>query len=305
MKKFLMISTMVAIMFGILISSVPIAAQETDPATVIQAVYEAVAAKDIDRAMALVADDMVLTLIPPPSGFDGTFIGKEEISSWYEGLAQDNGRAEFSDITVSGNRATWQARWWSNHFDQIGIGPAEFEGTNIVQGGLLKSATWVMSEPFLAKLAEVRVLEANKSVVRRFYDEIWNQGKIEVVDEIMDADFEDLFLGQTGSDKFKDAITGVRSAFPDLTVEYEDMVAEGDIVVVRITAAGTYQGGLPEVLGVPDSLIGQKILFFTGVDYAEIRDGKIVKGWGSHDGLAPLLEYGYELVSPDEAVPKK
>jgi len=140
-------------MLGLLASSAPVAAQETNPAAVIKAVYDAVAAKDIDSAMALVADDMVLTIIPPPAAKPGgTFVGKEEIRNWYEGLAKGNGRAEFSNVTVSGNAATWKALWWGAYFEKLGVAPAEFEGVSIARGGLLKAATWILTEEFLARL---------------------------------------------------------------------------------------------------------------------------------------------------------
>jgi ketosteroid isomerase-like protein len=165
MEKFSPATTVFVVMLGLLVSSSPVAAQETNPAAVIKAVYDAVAAKDIDSAMALVADDMVLTLIPPPPGLDGTFIGKEEIRNWLEGLAQNNGRAEFSDITVSGNAATWKARWWADSWEALGVGPAEFEGINIARGGLLKAATWVFTEEFSARLETAIVMKTTKEEV--------------------------------------------------------------------------------------------------------------------------------------------
>ena len=153
MKTFLLATTVFVIMLGLLASSAPVAAQETNPAAVIKAVYDAVAAKDIDSAMALVADDMVLTIIPPPAAKPGgTFVGKEEIRNWYEGLAKGNGRAEFSNVTVSGNAATWKALWWGAYFEKLGVAPAEFEGVSIARGGLLKAATWILTEEFLARL---------------------------------------------------------------------------------------------------------------------------------------------------------
>lgn len=235
MKKFLIV-TMVVVMLGVFVSSAPVAAQETDPAVVIQAVYEAVAAKDIDSALALVADDMVLTIIPAPRGTDGTFIGKEEIGSWYEGLAQDNGRAEFSHITVSGNCATWQARWWSDHFEQMGAGPAEFEGTNIVQGDLLKSATWVQTEAFLARLAGARVLEANKKLATRFMEELWNEANLVVADEILSEDFVSYTFPEGDREALKEAVTGFHTRYPEGYFVTDEVIVTADKIMIRGSA---------------------------------------------------------------------
>ena len=131
----------------------PATAQTANSGDIIQAAYAAVAENDIDTAMSYVAEDMVLTLIPPPRGMDGVFIGKDAVRDWWTGLAAANGRAEFSDVIVSGNRATWRAKWWADNFEAMGIAPAEFEGVSVTQNGLLKSATWVFTAEFLARFA--------------------------------------------------------------------------------------------------------------------------------------------------------
>jgi len=127
MKRFASTLLVIAILFGLGNGAMPAVAQTANPADVIQAAYAAVAEKDIDTAMTHVADDMVLTLIPPPSGMDGVFIGKDAVREWWTELAEDNGRAEFSNVTVSGNMATWQAKWWGDSFEALGVGPAQFE----------------------------------------------------------------------------------------------------------------------------------------------------------------------------------
>ena len=84
--------------------------EEMDAANVLRGVYGAIETKDIEAAMELVADNMVLAIIPPPPGMSGVFIGAEQNRAWFEALIADNGRAEFGDITVSGNGATWTAK---------------------------------------------------------------------------------------------------------------------------------------------------------------------------------------------------
>jgi predicted SnoaL-like aldol condensation-catalyzing enzyme len=148
--------------------------------------------------------------------------------------------------------------------------------------------------------SEAEQLEANKEIVRRFYDEVFNQGDMAVADEIVSPDFKDGFSGQTGIDALKGTVNLFRTAFPDMEITYKDMVAEGDLVVITITNnMGAYQGGLGEIFGVPDSAIGQEIVL-TGIDYARVVDGKMVEGWGVHDDLRWLQQFGLELVPVSE-----
>ena len=141
--------------------------------------------------------------------------------------------------------------------------------------------------------------EANKAIIARFYDEIWNQGDMAVIDEIIAEDFTDRFSGQNGREAFKQTVNLFRTAYPDLEVTYEDMVAEDDVVVVLIHSKGTYQGGMKEIFGIPDSVIGTEAVM-VGVDYARIENGMIVEGWGSHDELGRFLQLGYTLEPPQD-----
>ena len=302
MKKFTLFLLLFVIVQSVILGLRPAMAQEPplDPEAVIRTIIGSLNEGDIDTALTHVAEHAVSVLTPPPPGTTGLIVGKEEFQARYENYIASNEVIEFTDFHTTGSTATWRALLWADNFRELGVAPVSFEGVGIVKDGLLQTYTWTMTDESKKRFQAALKLEANKRVVQRFYDEIWNEGNLDVIDEIIASDFEDLFVGQTGKDKFKGVIKDVRSAFPDLKIEYEDMVAEGDMVVVRITAIGTYQGGMSEALGIPDSVIGQKVLFFTGVDYAEIRDGKMVRGWGTHDGLAPMLEYGYELVLPDE-----
>jgi predicted ester cyclase len=79
---------------------------------------------------------------------------------------------------------------------------------------------------------------------------------------------------------------GLWAGFPDLTIAPEDLVAEGDKVVLRLTARGTHQG---EFRGVPPT--GREVQF--GAQYIfEFRNGKIVKRWTSLDRLGVLMQIG-------------
>ena len=157
-----------------------------------------------------------------------------------------------------------------------------------------------MTPHSMARIRRAGSLEANKALVRRFYDEFWNAGDMAVADEIVAADFIDGFTGHDGIDALKDIVGIFNAAFPDFEVAYSDMVAADDVVVVSVEATGTYAGGAPEFLGIPDSVIGENVVIFSGVDFARIEDGQIAEGWGTHDALRTLTGYGYEVVPPAE-----
>jgi predicted ester cyclase len=117
--------------------------------------------------------------------------------------------------------------------------------------------------------------EQNKTIVRRFYDEVMSQGKVEVLDEIMVEDFidhgETLLGSPRGLDTLKQSIRGSRDVFLDLTVTLHDVIASGDMVGVRGTMRCTQQG---EFLGVPAT--GNEISW-SGLAMFRVVDGKIAE----------------------------
>ena len=97
------------------------------------------------------------------------------------------------------------------------------------------------------------MFEQNKALVRRLLEEAFGQGKVDVVDEVLDTDFvcydPNSESGEVrGAETIKGEIEYFRNALPDLTYTVEDQIAEGDRVVTRYTVSGTHQG---ELFGVP------------------------------------------------------
>src|SRR5919109_2687113 len=94
--------------------------------------------------------------------------------------------------------------------------------------------------------------EENKAVVRRWADEVVNQGKLDLVDELFAEDFNWVMPFNPeplhGPEAMKQTVTTFRTAFPDLRIEIEELVAEGDKVVAKYTASGTNDG---EMMGSP------------------------------------------------------
>jgi steroid delta-isomerase-like uncharacterized protein len=125
----------------------------------------------------------------------------------------------------------------------------------------------------------------NESVVRRFFEELWNDGDLDCADDVLAAAHVH-HLGDDrleGPDALKDAVRGFRTAFPDLHFALEDVVSDRDRVVVRWTATGTHEAEFGGILA------SGKQVRWTGIDLVRLEDGRIVELWASADA-AGLFE---------------
>lgn len=133
-------------------------------------------------------------------------------------------------------------------------------------------------------------VEENKALTRRFYDEVINEGNLDLIDELISEDFveHEVFPGlpSSGPEAPKAALGMFLAAFPDLQMTADEMIAEGDKVVVRGTMSGTHKG---EFMGIPPTNKGFKAQFF---DIVEIRDGKATAHWGLTDQAAMMEQLG-------------
>ncbi len=84
----------------------------------------------------------------------------------------------------------------------------------------------------------------------------------------------------------KQYFSSLHSAFPDVHMDVEDMIAEGDKVVARVSVSGTHQG---EFMGIDPT--GNRVTI-TGIDILRIVDGKVVEHWGNFDDLGMLQQLG-------------
>ena len=130
--------------------------------------------------------------------------------------------------------------------------------------------------------------EANKALVRRWFNEVWNEGRAETIDELMAADSRVHGLGDlpSGPAGFKPFHAAFRNAFPDMQITLDDLVAEGDKVASRFTATATHRG---DGLGFPAT---NRPARFTGMGCIRVRNGKLVEGWNNFDQLGMLQQLG-------------
>jgi steroid delta-isomerase-like uncharacterized protein len=132
-------------------------------------------------------------------------------------------------------------------------------------------------------------LEQNRRLIHRFYDEMWNPGNFAKVDELIAEGI--VFRGSLGNEMrgregFRGYMRKVQSAFPDFHNAVEEIVAEGDRVVTRMTYSGTHRG---ELFGVAPT--GKKIAY-AGAAFFRIEDGKVAEGWVLGDLLSVLRQLG-------------
>ena len=132
--------------------------------------------------------------------------------------------------------------------------------------------------------------EQNKALFRRVIEEVFNRGNISLLDELFAPDFvehEELPPGiPAGSEGVKQLSTMFRSAFPDFKATIDDIIAEGDKVVVRGTWSGTHKG---EFMGIPPT---GKSVSFGVIDIVRIAGGKFVEYWGQMDSMGMMQQLG-------------
>jgi steroid delta-isomerase-like uncharacterized protein len=134
-------------------------------------------------------------------------------------------------------------------------------------------------------------VEENIQLMRRWFREVWNEGKKQTIFDLLSAD--GVGHGQLedgselrGPDQFVPLVERIRGAFPDIHITVDDAFGEGDKVVVRWSATMTHGG---DHLGMPAT--GNAVRM-TGMTIALIRDQKIIEGWDNWDQLGMLRQIG-------------
>lgn len=138
--------------------------------------------------------------------------------------------------------------------------------------------------------------ENNKDVVRRYYDAVLNRGDVDLLDDLAVAEYieHDPLPGQaTGRQGLKDRVTMIATAFGQ-TFTLEDVIAEGDRVVVRWTGSGKHAG---EFMGIPPT---GRSFTIAGIDIHRIEGGRMAEHWHVVDQLSLLQQLGV-IPQPQES----
>ena len=131
-------------------------------------------------------------------------------------------------------------------------------------------------------------VEDNKATTRRWYEGVFNNGNLDLINELFAPNFvdHDPVNPLPGLEGVRQVVIMYRSALPDLHITVEDWVAEGDKVVTRFRSQGTHGGAL---MGVPPT--GKQVTVI-GIDVLGFENGKITEHWGNRDDLGMLEQLG-------------
>ena len=134
--------------------------------------------------------------------------------------------------------------------------------------------------------------EENKQLLRRWFEEVWNNGRVDAIEEMFDENgiahglSDDPSNPIKGPQNFRPFHTVFREAFPNMMIVVEDMVAEGDKVAARCSVRAKHEG---EFLGRGAT---QSPVDFTGIAIVRIENGKIVEAWNNFDFMSLHKQVG-------------
>jgi steroid delta-isomerase-like uncharacterized protein len=136
-------------------------------------------------------------------------------------------------------------------------------------------------------------IEENKALVRSFYERVWNRGEVDAAADVFAPDYvrHDLRPSQAEPGPAGQARIAAefRAAFPDLRMEVDLILAEGELVAARWTTEGTNTGAWA---GRPPT--GRQARF-AGVNIFRISGGKVVELWNHRDDLGLIRQLGAEI----------
>jgi steroid delta-isomerase-like uncharacterized protein len=131
--------------------------------------------------------------------------------------------------------------------------------------------------------------EENKALYRRWFEEVVTGGDLELADGLLASDYVMHFPGSPAPvdrEGHKQLLLMFRTGFPDWNEMVEDVIAEGDKVVIRVTGRGTHEG---EFQGIPPT--GNQVSV-TGVGIGRIEEGRIAESWAEYDALGMMQQLG-------------
>ena len=131
--------------------------------------------------------------------------------------------------------------------------------------------------------------EQNKAIVRRAFEQLYDQRHVEVMDELWAEEFIHHVSGkEEGWAAWRESMRRFFSSgpAPDLHLAIEDMIAEGDKVVLRFTWSHTHT--VPSLDAAPTG----KYISWTGISINRLSDGKIVEEWANFDDLGRQRQLG-------------
>ena len=131
--------------------------------------------------------------------------------------------------------------------------------------------------------------EANRAVVHRWFDEVYNKKRLELMNELHAETYGWRGHGGvtvTSRDEMRELIGGYVAAFPDIHWTVEDQMADGDQVVTRWTARATHSGPFEGIAPTGNPIM------FTGITISRLENGQLVEEWENFDELGMMRQIG-------------
>ena len=134
--------------------------------------------------------------------------------------------------------------------------------------------------------------EEGKNVLRRLFDEVLTQDKLDLIDELYAEDYEfdapaltaNAGAAQSGREAFKGRVKAFRAAFPDVAYEIQNIVSDGEIVATKFKFGGTHAGPFAGFAAT------NRKAYVTGIHFTKLNsEGKIKKTWAGFTNIAEAL----------------
>ena len=142
------------------------------------------------------------------------------------------------------------------------------------------------------------MLTDNKTLLRNTIEEIYNKGNLNLADELVSGNYvahdSTTVNPGTGSNGLKNQVTTLRTAFPDLRLNIEELLQDADTVSARLTAQGTHKGNF---LNIPAT--GRNIKT-TGILISHVKNGKLTDSYINWDAVTVLQQIG-AIPAPGQA----
>lgn len=128
-------------------------------------------------------------------------------------------------------------------------------------------------------------VKENKAIAKRWNEEIFNKGNVDVIDELAAENYVN-YAADSDRAGFKQWVIGTKAIFSDTNIAIKDTIAEGNKVVIRWVMGGIQTG---KYAGIPPT--GQAFTI-SGISIYRIEDGKIVEDWSNTDMLGLMQQLG-------------
>jgi steroid delta-isomerase-like uncharacterized protein len=128
----------------------------------------------------------------------------------------------------------------------------------------------------------------SEALVRRWFEQVWNEGRADAIDALLTdrSIVHGLGADLQGPAGFKTFYASYREAFPDLLVRIEHIISDDDLVAVHWSATATHSGG-----GLGTAATGKRVKF-TGMAFIRVEGDRLIEGWNSFDQLGMLQQIG-------------